>query len=98
MITNGEKWYYLALLLGVTSKNNSDKYCINYLHLFRTDYKLKLLENMCKNHLRNLIIYWSVIKITNLQKYYSSSMQIQNLSLKKYKHVEIIQKSLSQQK
>ena len=54
MITNGEKWYYLALLLGV--KNNSDKYCINYLHLFRTDYKLKLLENMCKNHLRNLII------------------------------------------
>ena len=57
MITNGEKWYYLALIRGVTSKNNSDKYGINCLHLFWTDYKLKLLENMCKNHLRNLIKY-----------------------------------------
>ena len=38
MITDGKKWHYLAvksffvLLRKITSKNNSDYYCINYLY------------------------------------------------------------------
>ena len=43
MIENGERiWHYLAvkkllaLLRGITSKNNGDFYCLNFLHSFRT--------------------------------------------------------------
>ena len=56
MITNGEKWHYLAvknlslLLRGITSNNNGDYYCTNCLRSFRTENKLKAHENVCKNH------------------------------------------------
>ena len=30
-----------ALLRGITSKNNGDFYCLNYLHSFRTKNKLE---------------------------------------------------------
>ena len=54
MITNGKKWYYLAvkelpvLLRGVTSKHDGDFHCLNCLHSFRTENKLKKHENVCK--------------------------------------------------
>ena len=56
MITDGKKWNYLAvkslsaLLRKVTSNNNGNFYCINCLHSFRTENKLKNYYNLCKNH------------------------------------------------
>ena len=38
-----------ALLRGITSKNNSDFYCLNCLHSFRTENKLKCHKKVCKN-------------------------------------------------
>ena len=46
MITDGEKWHYLAakklsaLLKGVTSKHDGDFYCLNYFHSYSTKDKL----------------------------------------------------------
>ena len=39
-----------ALLWGITSKNNGDFYCRNYLHSFRTKNKLKKNYNVYENH------------------------------------------------
>ena len=56
MITHGKKWHYLAvkklsaLFRGITSNNNGDFYCINCLHSYRTENKLKRHENACKNY------------------------------------------------
>ena len=56
MITDGKKWHYLdvkklsTLFRGIRSNNNGDFYCTNYLHLYRTENKLKKHENVCKNH------------------------------------------------
>ena len=49
MIPNAEKegWHYLVvkklsiLLRGITSKHHGDFYCLNCLHSFRTEKKLK---------------------------------------------------------
>ena len=57
MIPNKEKegWHYLpvkelsTLLPGVTSKHHEYVYCLNCLHSFRTENKLKYLEKVCKN-------------------------------------------------
>ena len=57
MIPNEEKegWHYLAvkklsaLLRGITSKHNRDSCCLNCLHSFRTENKLKSHEKVCKN-------------------------------------------------
>ena len=57
MIPNEEKqgWYYLAvkklftLLRGIKSKHHVYFYCLNYLHSFRDDNKLKSHEKVCKN-------------------------------------------------
>ena len=53
MISNGEKqWHYLevkklsALLRGITSKYHGDFYCLNCLHSFATEKKLKLHEKV----------------------------------------------------
>ena len=57
MITDGtSNWHYLAiknisgLLSGITSNHNSDFYCLNCLHSYRTKSKLKRHEKICKNH------------------------------------------------
>ena len=56
IIANGEKWHYLAvkklsaLFWKITSKHDGDFYCLNCLHSFRTENKLKGHENVCKNH------------------------------------------------
>ena len=50
-----EGWHYLAakklsaLLRGIYSKHNSDFCCLNCLHSFRTENKLKSHEKVCKN-------------------------------------------------
>ena len=57
MIPNEEKegWNYLTvkklstLLRGITSKHHGDFYCLNCLHSFRTENKLKSNEKICKN-------------------------------------------------
>ena len=57
MIPNEEKegWHYLAIkklstiLRGIASKHHGDFYCLNYLHSFRTEIKLKSHEKVCKN-------------------------------------------------
>ena len=38
-----------ALLHGITSKHKGDFYCLNCLHSFRTENKLKPHEKVCKN-------------------------------------------------
>ena len=35
------RWLLLTLLRGITSKHDCDFYCLNYLHSFRTENKLK---------------------------------------------------------
>ena len=57
MITDGDtNWHYLAiksisgLLRGITSNHNDDFYCLNCLHSYRMESKLKKHEKTCKNH------------------------------------------------
>ena len=57
MIPNEEKegWQYLtlktlsALLHKITSKHKGEYYCLNCLHSFITENKLKSYEKACKN-------------------------------------------------
>ena len=57
MIPNEEKkgWHYLAVkklsifLTGITAKHHGDFYCLNCLHFFRIENKLKSHEKVCKN-------------------------------------------------
>ena len=39
-----------ALLRGITCNDNGDFHCINCLHPFRTENKLKKHKDVCKNH------------------------------------------------
>ena len=54
MITGGKKWYYLAvkslsaLLKEITSNHKGDFYCLNCLHSYTTENKLKKHYNVCK--------------------------------------------------
>ena len=56
MITDGEKWYYLAvkqlsaLLRGITANNNGDFYCLNCFRSYNTENKLEKHKNVCENH------------------------------------------------
>ena len=56
MITHDEKWHYLAvkklsaLLRETTSNHVEDFYCVNYLHSYRTENKLKMHYMVCINH------------------------------------------------
>ena len=56
MITDNEKWHYLAmknlsaLLSRIISKHDKDSHCLNCLHSFSTKNKLKGHKNVCKNH------------------------------------------------
>ena len=55
MISNEEKWHYLAvkkvsaLLRGITSKNNGNFCCLNCLHFFRRKNILQSHKKVCKN-------------------------------------------------
>ena len=56
MITDGEKWDYLAvkslspLFRGITSKQDGDIYCLNCFQLYTTENKLKKHKKVCENH------------------------------------------------
>ena len=57
MITDGEKWHYLAvkilpgLLKGITSTHEKDFYCLNYcFHSSRTKNKQESHKKICENH------------------------------------------------
>ena len=56
MITNGEKWHYLAvkslsaLIIGITGNNNGDFYCLNCSQSYTTENKLKKHKNVSENH------------------------------------------------
>ena len=56
MITDGEKWHYLAvknlpgLLRGVTSTHKEDFYCLNCFRSYRTKNKREVHEKICENH------------------------------------------------
>ena len=56
MITDVGKWHYLtvknlsALFRGIKSKHVVDFYCLNCLHSYRTENKLKKHYSVCKNH------------------------------------------------
>ena len=51
MVTDGEKWKYLSFLLReLNSANNDYFYWLSCLHSFKSENKLKLHENVCRNH------------------------------------------------
>ena len=56
MITDGEKWHYLAvkslsvLFRGITCNNNGDFYCLNCFESYTTENKLKTHKKVCGNH------------------------------------------------
>ena len=56
MITDGEKWHYLAvtrlsgLLRRITSNHKEDFYCLNCFHAYTTKNKLETHRKICENH------------------------------------------------
>ena len=56
MITDGEKWHYLAvkslsaLFRGITGNNNGDFYCLNCFQSYTKENKLKKHKKVCENH------------------------------------------------
>ena len=56
MITDGEKWHYLAvkslsaLFRGIIGNNNGDFYCLNCFQSYTTENKLKKHKKVCENH------------------------------------------------
>ena len=68
MITNGEKWHYLAvkklsaLLRWITSKQVWGLYCLNCLHSYSTKDKLKNLEDIYVKIM--IIVMYKCIKKT----------------------------------
>ena len=56
MISNSENWHYLAvkslsrLLRGISSNHNSDYYCLNCFHSYKTENKLNVHKKICENH------------------------------------------------
>ena len=56
MISNGKNWHYLAvkrlsrLLRGITSNHNSDYYCLNCFHSYRTENKFNAHRKICQNN------------------------------------------------
>ena len=56
MITDGEKWHYLAvkrlsgLLRGITSSHNGDFYCLNCFRVYTTKNKFEAHKKTCENN------------------------------------------------
>ena len=55
-MSNGENWHYLVvknlsgLLRGISSNHNSDYYCLNCFHSYRTKNKLNAHKRIYENH------------------------------------------------
>ena len=63
----------IALLRGVTSKNNGDFYCLNCLHSCRTKDKLELHKKVCQNKNNfNVIMPSEDTKILEFNQYQKS--------------------------
>ena len=68
----GQRWHYLAvkklsaLLRRITSKNDGEFYCFNYLHSFRTKNKPESHKN---KDLSNVIMPSEDTKISELNQY-----------------------------
>ena len=76
MITNGEKWHYLAvkkllaLLREITSKHYSDFYCLDFLCSFRTKNKFQSHKKVCENKdFCNVIMPFEDTKILEFNQY-----------------------------
>ena len=56
MITNGEKWHYLAvkslsvLFRGIAGNNNGDFYCLNSFQSYTTENRFKKHKKVCENY------------------------------------------------
>ena len=56
MITDGEKWHYIAvksmsaLFRGITGNNHGDFHCLNCFHAYTTENKLESHKKVCENH------------------------------------------------
>ena len=56
IITDRKKWHHLdvkklfPLFCKIKSRHDGDFYCLNCLHSFSTENKIKEHENVCKNH------------------------------------------------
>ena len=100
MITDNEgNWHYFAvkstsrLFRGVTTNNNCDFYCLNYLHSYRTENALKNHERLCSNH-----DYCEIIMPTkdkNIVKYNSAerSLKVANVIYFDLETIQIKQQS-----
>ena len=108
IITNGEKWHYLAVkslpafLRGVTSNNNGDFYYLNCFHSYRTDNKLKKYGRLCNKHdycyLEMPKEYDKTLKYNygenSLKTYFEIDIDIKCL-IKKHTHAKIILKNVT---
>ena len=75
-IPNGEGWHFLgviilcALLRGIVSKNNSNFYCLNCPHSFRTKNKLESHKTVYGNKgFCNVVIPSEKIKISEFNQF-----------------------------
>ena len=76
MIPNGEGWHYFAvkklskLLRRITSKHQSDFYCVDYLHSLTTENKRESHKNVCKNKdFCDFLIPSEVTKLLEINQY-----------------------------
>ena len=79
IIPNGEEQHYFAvkklsaLLKGITSKHNSDFYCLNCLHSFRIKNKLESHKRVCENkYFCNIIMPFEDTKRLEVHEYQKS--------------------------
>ena len=79
MITNEEKWHYLAvkklsaLLKGIISKHHGDFYWLNYFHSFAAEKKLESHKKVCENKdFYNVIMPSKGTKILQFNQYQKS--------------------------
>ena len=76
MISNREKWHYLAvkelspLLRGITPKNNGDFYCFNCFYSFGTKNKLESHKRVCENKdVGNVVLPSGDTKVLKFNQY-----------------------------
>ena len=78
MISNWERWHYIAveqlpaILGGITSKQLVYFYCLNCLHSFRIENKLKLHKNVFENIFCNIVMPSKETKILEFNQYQKS--------------------------
>ena len=79
MIQNRKEWHYIAvkqlpaLLKGMTVKNHVGFYCLNCLHSFRTENKLKSHKKVCENKdFCNIVMPSEDTKILEFNQYQNS--------------------------